>query len=231
MSSKPKPKRTWASSTSRPLFIRVAESMVIFAPMFHVGCFSASLTVTFSRSVRTRPRNGPPDAVRTELAMVAGSSPVKHICVDACSESTGTRRPPAASLRATRGPPATHDSLLASATRIPASREASVASQSGGTDHSVEDDFGGLIARQLDQASGPVQDLDTCFVSLKRSRSLAPSERPPKQPAADGTAATCSKILSTSEFAASAWTVNLPACDGRSHRGPGCRSNRSSRGS
>ena len=37
-----------ASMTSRPLFIRVAESMVIFAPMLQLGCFNASAGVTDS---------------------------------------------------------------------------------------------------------------------------------------------------------------------------------------
>ncbi len=34
-----------ASITSNPLFIRVAESMVIRCPIFHVGWFSACSTV------------------------------------------------------------------------------------------------------------------------------------------------------------------------------------------
>ena len=43
--------------------VSVDESMVILAPMSHVGCFSASSTVTCSSSERVRPRNGPPLAV------------------------------------------------------------------------------------------------------------------------------------------------------------------------
>ena len=39
------PKRWCASMTSRPLFIIVAQSTVIFAPIFQVGCPSACLTV------------------------------------------------------------------------------------------------------------------------------------------------------------------------------------------
>src|SRR5439155_144278 len=50
--------------SSRPLFISVAESMVILPPIAQVGCLSASSTVTPSRSARARPRNGPRDAVR-----------------------------------------------------------------------------------------------------------------------------------------------------------------------
>ena len=49
--------------TSRPLFMSVAESMVIFPPIAQVGCASASSTVTDCSAARERPRNGPPDAV------------------------------------------------------------------------------------------------------------------------------------------------------------------------
>ena len=69
------PKRKCASINSRPLFMSVAESMVIFGPMLQVGCASASAGVTAASSSRVRPRNGPPDAVRT-------------------SECDGLRRPP-----------------------------------------------------------------------------------------------------------------------------------------
>ena len=44
--SYPMPKSSWASMTSRPLFMSVDESMVIFGPMDHVGWASASSTVT-----------------------------------------------------------------------------------------------------------------------------------------------------------------------------------------
>ena len=53
-----------ASITSRPLFMRVAESMVILAPIFQVGWRSASSTVTDSNFALGSSRNGPPEAVR-----------------------------------------------------------------------------------------------------------------------------------------------------------------------
>ena len=53
-----------ASMISRPLFMRVAESMVIFAPIFQVGWRSASSTVMEAKASRGRSRKGPPDAVR-----------------------------------------------------------------------------------------------------------------------------------------------------------------------
>ena len=42
MRSKGVPNSSWASITSRPLFMSVDESMVILAPMSQVGCLSAS---------------------------------------------------------------------------------------------------------------------------------------------------------------------------------------------
>ena len=46
------PNRWWASMTSRPLFMSVAESIVILPPIAHVGCASASSTVTPASSPR-----------------------------------------------------------------------------------------------------------------------------------------------------------------------------------
>ena len=49
--------------TSRPLFIRVDESTVIFGPIDQVGWASASATPTVASCSPVRPRNGPPEAV------------------------------------------------------------------------------------------------------------------------------------------------------------------------
>ena len=55
-----------ASITSRPLFISVAESTVIFAPIVHVGCASACSRRDRRQLARApSPRNGPPEAVST----------------------------------------------------------------------------------------------------------------------------------------------------------------------
>ena len=61
--------------TSRPLFISVAESIVILPPIAQVGCLSACSTVTSSSSARVRPRNGPPEAVTTSRSTVPARSP------------------------------------------------------------------------------------------------------------------------------------------------------------
>ena len=57
---------------SSPLFIIVAESIVILGPIFQVGCASASSTVIEEKEARSRSRNGPPEAVRTRRATSAG---------------------------------------------------------------------------------------------------------------------------------------------------------------
>ena len=60
------PNSQCASITSRPLFISVAESIVILPPIAQVGWRSAASTRDPASSARVRPRNGPPDAVSVE---------------------------------------------------------------------------------------------------------------------------------------------------------------------
>jgi hypothetical protein len=50
--------------SSSPLFIKVAESIVIFAPMDQLGCLSACSTVAVFTASAGAARNGPPEAVR-----------------------------------------------------------------------------------------------------------------------------------------------------------------------
>ena len=73
-----RPKRKCASISSRPLLASVAESIVIFGPICQVGCASASLGLTSASSSRVRPRNGPPEAVRTSESTVSGARPSRH---------------------------------------------------------------------------------------------------------------------------------------------------------
>src|SRR3954447_6698154 len=121
------PKRWCASISSRPLFISVAESIVILPPMSQVGWRSASATVTSSSSARERPRNGPPLAVSTSLVTLPGRSPAISWASAECSESTGTICAPVASASCmTSSPPTTRDSLLASARSMPSPSVATV---------------------------------------------------------------------------------------------------------
>ena len=115
-----------ASIISRPLLKRVAESIVIFAPMTHVGCFSACARVTFSKSAAGHVRNGPPLAVKMMRRTCSGLRPSMHWKIALCSLSTGSTCTPF--LRAaviTASPAITRISLLATAMSLPASIAAS----------------------------------------------------------------------------------------------------------
>src|SRR5262245_51369707 len=79
-----------ASMTSSPLFINVAESTVIFAPIFHVGCWRASSTLTRASSSFGIVRNGPPDAVSRMRWTSDRLCPSRHWKIALCSESTGS---------------------------------------------------------------------------------------------------------------------------------------------
>ena len=83
------PKSHLASITSKPLFISVAESMVIFAPMFHVGWRNASAAVTVSNCSWEYLRKGPPEQVSNILSISFRSSPTRHWKMAECSLSTG----------------------------------------------------------------------------------------------------------------------------------------------
>src|SRR5215813_4050495 len=111
-----------ASITSRPLFIIVAESIVIFAPIRQVGWFSAWAVVAFSISSFDELRNGPPDAVRINRFTSRRFSPRKHWCNALCSLSTGNNSAPDFSAaRVISSPAMTSVSLFANATRLPSS--------------------------------------------------------------------------------------------------------------
>jgi len=66
---------TEASMTSRPLFMRVAESIVILGPIFHVGWFRASSTVAAWMRPRGQSRKGPPLAVIRTSRIVSEGRP------------------------------------------------------------------------------------------------------------------------------------------------------------
>ncbi len=116
-----------ASMISRPLFISVAESIVILAPIFHVGCLSASSTVMDANFSAGHSRKGPPEAVKRMRWTSPRLWPTRHWKTALCSESTGSsgtpRRLAAAVMRL---PAITSVSLLASAIVRPASMAAIV---------------------------------------------------------------------------------------------------------
>ena len=150
-----------ASMTSRPLFASVAESIVIFAPIVHVGwrraCSGRGRRRVDSASAS---RNGPPDAVSTRRAIAAAARrPGTARSPSAPSRSGGARRaawragrrrrPPRRARRRgarasgiTRCPPATSVSLFAVATILPARSAASTGRSDttppGAHDHEVD---------------------------------------------------------------------------------------------
>ena len=125
--SGPSANRWWASISSRPLFIRVAELIVIFGPIVQVGCLSACSTVTLRIASSDQVRNGPPEAVRTMRRTSSRRPAPSAWKIALCSESTGRTVAPAAAARRMNSAPAqTRHSLLASATVAPRSAAASV---------------------------------------------------------------------------------------------------------
>jgi len=118
-----------ASITSRPLFISVAESIVIFGPIDQFGCASASSIVARAMRSADQVRNGPPEAVSTMRSRSCGRWPASTWKIALCSLSTGSKRTPRAfTSRSTSAPAITITSLFASATSRPARIAASVGS-------------------------------------------------------------------------------------------------------
>src|SRR5437588_8645145 len=73
----PTPNNQCASIISSPLLNSVAESIVIFGPMFQVGCLSACSGVIESNLLLANSRNGPPDAVRM-MRRTSETSNIEH---------------------------------------------------------------------------------------------------------------------------------------------------------
>ncbi len=123
-----------ASITSRPLFIRVAESMLILAPIDQTGCLQRRLRRDGAPSrSRVAVRNGPPEAVSTIVSTAPRLPSASDWKMALCSESTGSRVAPAsATARSITSPAQTSASLLASATAPPRRIAASVGGQAGG---------------------------------------------------------------------------------------------------
>ncbi len=101
--------RAWMSS--RPLFIMVAESMVILAPIFQFGWRRASSGVMRWSSAAVFPKNGPPDAVRSTgghppLPMASGGgSTDRRRCLVGTEKWRNARCPQAAGGRLCAEPP------------------------------------------------------------------------------------------------------------------------------
>ena len=107
---------------SSPLFIIVAESTLILAPIDQLGCATACAGVAARSCSGLQPRSGPPLAVSVIRRTSAGSLPARHWKIALCSESTGSSVAPCRATAAVITSPAeTSASLLASATIPPCS--------------------------------------------------------------------------------------------------------------
>src|SRR4030042_688243 len=77
--------------TSRALFIMVAESMVILAPMFQLGWRRAWAGVTWANRSASQDRKGPPEAVSHSFFTSSRRCPWRACMSALCSLSTGIR--------------------------------------------------------------------------------------------------------------------------------------------
>ncbi len=140
-----------ASISSSPLLNIVAESIVIFPPIFHVGWFAASATVACSIASADAVRNGPPLAVRITRRTSLARPQCMAWNTAECSESTGRIATPLARASGISSDPAqTSDSLLASASVLPASTVASAAGSPAAP----------TTAATTVSTSGPADELD-----------------------------------------------------------------------
>ncbi len=161
-----------ASITSSALLTMVAELIVTTGPMFQVGWASACSGVTAVNSSRRRPRNGPPLAVTTSRRTSPRVPPRRHWASAECSESTGTICSGRVTAPLTNEPPATSDSLLASASVRPARSAASVgASPSDPTTPLSTTSHGHCASSVI--ASGPATILGSLNSPLAQPRRLA----------------------------------------------------------
>ena len=154
------PNRWWASISSSPLFISVAESIVILPPIAQVGWASACSTVTFSSSSRLRPRNGPPEAVRISRSTVPGRSAASSWCSAECSESTGMIAAPVACASCGDELAADDQRLLVGERQIdPLAERRDRRHQPRRADDRVEHQVALALGDQPDDAVGPRQHL------------------------------------------------------------------------
>ena len=99
------------SITSNPLFMRVAESMVIRFPIFQVGWFKACPIVIEGNS-DFGVFNGPPEAVSQMRCTSSIRPPRMHWCTALCSLSTGSSGLPCLRASAATSSPAATEAFF-----------------------------------------------------------------------------------------------------------------------
>ena len=115
------------------------------------GCASACSAVTSASSSRARPRNGPPDAVRTTPATRRAVAPLEALVERRvlAVDRAGAALHPARARRRASSPAATRLSLLASASVTPCSSAQSVARTPANPTIGVQDDVAARTARAV----------------------------------------------------------------------------------
>src|SRR3990172_8815096 len=155
-----KSKNQLASMISNPLFISVAESMVIFFPMTHVGCRRASSGVILLKLSRGRLRNGPPEEVRKPL--FASVIVPRQTLEDRRGLTIHRKKPDAMGLDLGHHQFPRHDHDLFGREReiLPGLDRCKAWKQAGSADHGGEDDIGLGHSGDAQQPFDSPPDLD-----------------------------------------------------------------------
>ena len=153
-----------ASTTSRPLFIRVAESMVIFAPIFQFGCCSARSGVTSCNSSRLRVPEGSAGGGEDQAVDVLFAVSFQRL-EDRAVFTVDRKNADAMLSRFVLHQFPRHDHRLFIGQRdlLSASNGRQGRDEAGAADNSGNDEFGFGRSGDLDQAFLPSQNFDRQF--------------------------------------------------------------------
>ena len=188
------PNSSWASITSRPLFISVLESIVIFGPIDHVGWASASSTPTSASSAAVRPAERPaagreqdagdlaPGVGRRPQALVHGAV----LAVD--RHQLGARR---RAQRLHHRPGGDQALLVGQGQALAGAQRGHRDREPGEADDGVDDDVGAV------DEVGEVVDDRRRTAARRPPRPAGPGRR--RRRAAAGTRAACAISASTAE--------------------------------
>ena len=81
--------KTYSENISNTLFIKFAESMEIFFPIFHLGCFIAEDGFFCFKDLIELFKKGPPEAVKIISCISLLLQLLVNCMMEKCSESTG----------------------------------------------------------------------------------------------------------------------------------------------
>ena len=161
---------------SSPLLKRVAESIVIFLPIFQTGCESACSGVTFANCDLGRSRSAPPLAVKMSFLIYLSFSPSRQLAIAECSVSRGIIFPPYFFSRAFKCLPAATMLSLFAIARVPPRFNTATADQSPAMPLTAET----TISAGISASSSSEPRHFVFFSSSRKSKSeLCTSTAPP----------------------------------------------------